>query len=787
MTKNGHVYCDSTVGSTNLKTGHASQFAKYMVDVVKHFRDNPVEAERVTFGEISPINEPQWDWNGPYQEGCRYSVADIKDVTNALYSQLQTQGVDSAISLIESGNIQDMYGGKNYIDSLAGDAAVRDKLAKKLSYHSYWSDSSASVIPTRQAFAAKMAQYNGWKAYQTEYCILGADGPGRDLTMTTALRVARTIHFDLSIANVSGWSWWLALSTHDWKDGLIYVDHATESYQLSKTLFALGNYSRFIRPGFKRISFGGANDDPDGLLVSGYRNDSTGDFVAVYVNQALTGKDITVTPENAAGFKADYFTPYITSDLRRDNLRQGTTFVAGAEFELPPRAVVTLVGGTLNEDNTGKVIDEFSGNRDFVLGSGLLTLRTSNGTYAGVLSGTGGVILDGGGTLVLAGNNTYSGATVVRGGTLVLQGANASRGRIDASSAITIESGGTLPVDGINSLGGWQLNNVPSVTAYGTLSIADGRTCNLGSLNLAGGTLSGGVPDATWGNWTINRGIVATGLVSSTITAPRLQLRGTQSVQVDSGATLKISGALEDLHGSSGALRKTGPGTLELSGPNSYSGGTTLAEGQLIATSLPRGPVNIEGGDLMLSQKANALSQEATTTITALSIAEGTAYGLDLTNNTLAIDYTGASPLLPLTSLLLGSAGDSGIGTSYPNGSVAILEASDLPGNSFRGVQHDSTTVLLAMTIAGDANVDGKVDSADFAEVAGSFGMDNRGWMQGDFNYDRTVNSADFNIFIAHYGQRLTAPASIGNTVPEPLCLSSFCGLLAFARRPLRK
>lgn len=75
-------------------------------------------------------------------------------------------------------------------------------------------------------------------------------GHGFDRTMKTALYVARLIHHDLVYANVRSWQWWRAVGG-DYKDGLLhqYKDAATGNDTIvdSKLLWALGNYSRFIR------------------------------------------------------------------------------------------------------------------------------------------------------------------------------------------------------------------------------------------------------------------------------------------------------------------------------------------------------------------------------------------------------------------------------------------------------------------------------------------------------------------------------------------------------------
>ena len=91
----------------------------------------------------------------------------------------------------------------------------------------------------------------------SEYCILENNeliyGGGKDLGMDAAIYMAKVIHADLTIANASAWHWWLAISKYNYKDGLIYVENRPEGgYEDSKSLWVLGNYSRFIRPGAKK-------------------------------------------------------------------------------------------------------------------------------------------------------------------------------------------------------------------------------------------------------------------------------------------------------------------------------------------------------------------------------------------------------------------------------------------------------------------------------------------------------------------------------------------------------
>jgi O-glycosyl hydrolase len=363
MTRNGHTYCTDGLGSTNLKDGYYNQFSAYLVDILKHFRDSL----GVNFDYISPVNEPQWEWNGTSQEGNRASNNDIKKIVDSLYAKLDSQNISTQIIIPESGSLPNWYTTEssisskygeiygNYLYSLFNDSNVTLKAAKIFAGHSYWSDLlSSEVVQARQSLYNRMGQFlsQDYKYWVTEYCILegsnGQGGNGRDLTMTTALDIARIIHFDLTIANASAWQWWLAVSKYDYKDGLIYTDYSVlgmiENIIQSKTLWILGNFSRFIRPGSKRINCSGANDKY-GLMASAYLDSASTKLITVFVNVSNESKDITF---NLSGLDStqvvNYMTPYVTSDNSADNLKAYPDVSVDSVYSIPAKSVVTMIG-----------------------------------------------------------------------------------------------------------------------------------------------------------------------------------------------------------------------------------------------------------------------------------------------------------------------------------------------------------------------------------------------------------------------------------------------------------
>lgn len=364
MTRNRFTNCTDGVGSTNLQDGYEQQFAIYLADILKHFRDE----WGIDFNYISPVNEPQWEWNyDANQEGNRAANSDIRAIALALYDALQNQSLSTKISLVESGDLrswyqynasmQNKYGKKYgaYLSELIDHAQLQGKIAKHIGGHSYWSDRLSSQLEQdRQALFLKLFPYfnKGWKYWMTEYTVLdgpnGEGGHGRDLSIETALNVARIIHFDLSKLRASAWQWWTAVSPEDYKDGLIYTNDknnpGSESIIESKTLWALGNFSRFIRPGSVALKLSVAADKYS-LMGSAYRSADRHSIIAVFVNVSKSEKPVALTV-HGLGAQEEIATwiPHITSDKSGDDLKEYPAFSGHDSYPIPARSVVTFIG-----------------------------------------------------------------------------------------------------------------------------------------------------------------------------------------------------------------------------------------------------------------------------------------------------------------------------------------------------------------------------------------------------------------------------------------------------------
>jgi O-glycosyl hydrolase len=356
MTLNGFVNADAGAHTVNLKRSAEDDYARYLADVVEHFARGYPETECIAFDWISPFNEPQWEWNGGAQEGTRASNADVKRITLLLDAEMRTRRLATRVHLAESGSIPDMTGLNaqmttkhgapfgDYVAAFCGDATLSGPLDRTIGYHAYWSDGGDVFGRHRTTLRTKLDAYSGWRVFQTEYCIMQA---GRDLGMDAALHVARVMHGDLAIVNVSGWSWWLALSPHDYKDGLLYTDWKkagdSETVLASKTLWAVGHHSRFVRPGMVRVAIEGAPlQDHAGLLATAYHDSARGTIAIVYVNSGAAAVAVRLDIANLKT-RPKMQSAYLTSAAPGNDLRALGADEYGKTISIPARALVTVV------------------------------------------------------------------------------------------------------------------------------------------------------------------------------------------------------------------------------------------------------------------------------------------------------------------------------------------------------------------------------------------------------------------------------------------------------------
>ncbi len=338
----------ATAGKPNLAPEQYPNFARFLTEVIRGVKNKT----GITFDFISPVNEPQWDWSDGGQEGTPFDNQHIADITKHLSVELQKAQLPTQISIAEAGQLDYLLNPFNkpargnqiqaffqadspwYLGNLPN-------LSKNIGGHSYFTTSPyADAAQKRVALAREVAKIQGLRYWMTEYCILGdnageIEGNGKDTGINAALYVAKTIHNDLVNGQATAWHWWTAISAYQYKDGLIYVDkNKTDGvFEDSKILWALGNFSRFIRPGAERISIEMKSESP--YLVSAYKDSQRKQIIVVCINSTNEKSKFQFS-----GFKTNKKAMgYTTSESEK----LSPSVVKNTTVELPARSVTTLV------------------------------------------------------------------------------------------------------------------------------------------------------------------------------------------------------------------------------------------------------------------------------------------------------------------------------------------------------------------------------------------------------------------------------------------------------------
>lgn len=362
-TLNGMGYSDNG-GHGNIKEEAYASYADYMAEVAKHFMD-----AGYNISYISPVNEPQYDWgpgeNGEAsQEGSGWQNEEVAKLARELDKSLTDRGLSTGIMINESGHYVCLYEGnsarENCIDAFfnsSSKAYVGDleHVGNLICAHSYWTEGTWNGMRDVRAKAKAAADAKGLKMFQTEWSMLGdapADLPGGYDGCTEfdiAQYMSRVIHNDITVAGVSSWSYWTAMSVERWgqknrfelikttPDGGPYSDDFKQggTVEANPNLWVLGNYSLFVRPGYKRVDLD-LNEGPD-FFGSAFIAPDNSKLVVVLTNYDKTN-GVNVDMPNPTGTKAVF--TYTTSEKK--NLKQAR-FNLNDKVFIDPASVTTIV------------------------------------------------------------------------------------------------------------------------------------------------------------------------------------------------------------------------------------------------------------------------------------------------------------------------------------------------------------------------------------------------------------------------------------------------------------
>ena len=364
LTKNGKAYCSNNeifneetqqyenwgywYYNSNLDEKNYKLYAQFESDVADYF-----VSQGYNVFDVSPVNEPQFEWacnREGYmgQEGCHYKPYELKK----LYNEMAKKGYGKPykFSMFEGGAAEgiDDNGNNTYFVDYVNEI-FKDTLNKRyyncISCHSYWADAHGkqqcrdyvdSLDSSLNISCTEYCQmYNDVNTGVFETCKNLQGEALNGYTIDFGVQMARIINEDLTILNATQWNWWTGVSNGIYPDGLVYINDSNHSdIKLTKRLWCLGQYSKFIKEGAKRIDVNCAQKD---LNVSAFKNPD-GSAVIVYVNQTQSSKKVNI---NAAGYsKYKLYQTTATDDLK---LKSNGNFYMSSTLTVPYQSVVSVI------------------------------------------------------------------------------------------------------------------------------------------------------------------------------------------------------------------------------------------------------------------------------------------------------------------------------------------------------------------------------------------------------------------------------------------------------------
>jgi glucuronoarabinoxylan endo-1,4-beta-xylanase len=272
---------------------------------------------------ISAQNEPDFTASYP---SCLFSAAQMVAFVKVLGPKLHALSPPVKLLAAEPDVWADLWGGSNgYGNAILNDATAAAQV-DVLATHQY---ANGAVTKPPNGVSKPI-----WETEASGVMSSTQAGPSSDIS--NGLAVAKWVHDAIVTGGASAWHYWWLVSLNDDNEGLLLMGGGT-----TKRLYTVGNFSKFIRPGFVRVDAAGAI--PSGVSLTAYTSPSDGTVVVVALNPGSSAANLSVFL--TGGSCPTEVMPWVTSSS--DSLVSKTAVsLSGARFTatLGAQTVTTFVG-----------------------------------------------------------------------------------------------------------------------------------------------------------------------------------------------------------------------------------------------------------------------------------------------------------------------------------------------------------------------------------------------------------------------------------------------------------
>ncbi len=234
MTYSGCVSGNTDGGKDNLKPAYYKEFAHYLVDVCKHYKDE----YGLEFRTLEPFNEAETDfWHaGGAQEGCHFDVASQVKFLRVLAPILKESGLSTIISASDETKVaQSVTDLQEY------------QRSGVLPLVGQWNTHTYAVTNADRMRLSELAREAGLPLWMSE---VGAGGNG----LAGNLALAQKLIDDMRYLQPEAWIDWQVME--EWNDQWCTVtgNFANQTFSRNKNYYVRQQCTRFIRGGYDIIA-----------------------------------------------------------------------------------------------------------------------------------------------------------------------------------------------------------------------------------------------------------------------------------------------------------------------------------------------------------------------------------------------------------------------------------------------------------------------------------------------------------------------------------------------------
>ncbi|KAK4251390.1 GH30 family xylanase [Corynascus novoguineensis] len=314
---NGGTLCGLT-GAQCSSGDWRQAYADYLTKYVEFY-----EQSNVTVTHLGFINEPELTTS---YASMRFSASQAAEFIRILYPTIQKSNLTHKPTIA----CCDAEGWNSQSGMLGALRSVNDQFGL-VTAHAYTSQPSFAMNTPHPVWMTEAADLQGaWTSAWYQY-----GGAGEGWTW------ANNIYQAIVNANAAGYLYWIGAQTGNTNSHMVHIDTNAGTVEASKRLWALGQWSRFVRPGATRVGISGGPGQS--MRTAAFRNED-GSVAVVLINSGgASAVNVKVSGTGAEGEDVSSAKAWVTDNTRAIEEFEASFADGIASVQVPSRSMATVV------------------------------------------------------------------------------------------------------------------------------------------------------------------------------------------------------------------------------------------------------------------------------------------------------------------------------------------------------------------------------------------------------------------------------------------------------------